>query len=74
MIEPVLILPEGIYDDGALQQTLGLTAATLANARRIGSLRYSRQGKRVLYRGAWVLSWLETQIAPGDSRPASAGR
>jgi hypothetical protein len=72
MIDPVLILPEAIYDDGALHQALGLTSTTLAAARRAGSLRYTRQGKRVLYRGAWVLSWLDAQAAP-DRLQTTAG-
>ena len=59
MIDPVLIEPEALYDDGALRQALGLTPSTLAAARRSGELRYTRQGKRTLYKGAWVLAWLE---------------
>jgi hypothetical protein len=59
MIEPVLILSDALYDDGALHQALGLTPATLAAARRSGSLRYTRQGKRVFYKGSWVLAWLD---------------
>jgi hypothetical protein len=64
MIEPVLIEPEAVYDDGSLRQTLGLTEAALAAARRSGSLRFTRQGKRVLYFGKWITSWLERQAAP----------
>jgi hypothetical protein len=59
MIEPVLIEPEALYDDSALRLTLGVTSATLANARRTGMLRYSRRGKRTLYKGSWILAWLE---------------
>jgi hypothetical protein len=60
MIEPVCIEPEALYDDGSLRQALGLTPATLAAARRAGSLRYTRTGKRIFYKGAWVSAWLET--------------
>jgi len=67
MIEPILIVPEALYDDGALRQALGLTAAALAAARRAGSLRYTRQGKRTLYKGAWILAWLETAAARPDA-------
>jgi hypothetical protein len=70
MIEPVLIEPSAIYDDGSLRQALGLTGAVLATARRSGSLRFTRQGKRVLYLGKWITSWLESQAAP----PAKATR
>ncbi len=59
MIEPVSIDPEALYDDGSLRQALGLTNTTLANARRAGTLRYTRQGKRTLYLGKWILAWLE---------------
>jgi hypothetical protein len=65
MIEPVLIAPDALYDDGALRQALGLTRSTLAAARRSGALQFSRQGKRILYKGAWVLSWIES----GTNRP-----
>jgi hypothetical protein len=60
MIEPVRIEPESIYDDGSLRQALGLTPAALAAARRTGTLRYTRSGKRILYRGSWILSWLDS--------------
>jgi hypothetical protein len=58
MIEPVLIEPESLYDDGALREALGLTAATLARARRDGSLRFARKGQRTLYLGKWIIDWL----------------
>jgi hypothetical protein len=58
MVAGVQLHPHAIYDDGALYCELGLTAATLARARRSGLLRYTRQGKRVLYLGEWVLEWL----------------
>ncbi len=64
MVEPVLIHPEGVYDDGAIRQDLGLTDAALAKARRSGSLRHTRVGKRVLYKGAWILAWLEITARP----------
>jgi len=67
MIEPVLLAPDGLYDDGALRQALGLTPSALAHARRTGTLRHTRQGKRVLYKGAWVLAWLETESAPATT-------
>jgi hypothetical protein len=75
MIEPVRIEPEALYDDGSLRQALGLTPATLAAARRAGSLRYTRTGKRVLYKGAWVSAWLETAAATApEPRHEAAGR
>jgi hypothetical protein len=68
MTAPVLIEAQGLYDDRALRQTLGLTDATLAKARRSGALRFSRQGKRTLYRGAWVLAWLDAASEPTTER------
>ncbi len=71
MIEPVLIEPEALYDDGALRQALGLTPTTLAAARRAGKLRFTRQGKRTFYKGQWVLAWLESQTATEANREPS---
>ena len=74
MIEPVLIQPDALYDDGALHQAIGLTAATLAAARRAGSLRYTRQGKRTLYKGTWILAWLEAAATSPRGEPRLRGR
>jgi hypothetical protein len=52
------ILPTGIYDDASLQSVLGVSAQSLAKARRCGELRHRRVGQRVLYLGEWVLTWL----------------
>ena len=51
--------PEGVYQDGDLILGLGLTEATLAKACRAGELKYARKGRRRLYRGEWVVQWLE---------------
>jgi len=53
------IHPDAIYQDGQARLLLGLTGAALARARRERRLRFTRQGKRVIYRGAWLLAWLE---------------
>jgi hypothetical protein len=60
MIEPVCIEPNGLYDDTSLYEALGLTPNALASARRKGTLRYARQGKRTLYKGEWILAWLDS--------------
>jgi hypothetical protein len=70
MIEPVLIEPEALYDDGALRQALGLTPAALAAARRSGRLRFTQQGKRTFYKGEWISKWLESESAPATSGKA----
>jgi hypothetical protein len=71
MIEPVLIEPDALYDDGTLCLAIGLTHATLARARRSGALQFTRQGKRTFYKGAWVLAWLESEATPSPRRPVA---
>ena len=65
MQQEVSIAPDSIYDDGALHLALGLTPATLAQARRSGALRFSRKGKRTFYLGQWILDWLKTDSGKG---------
>ncbi len=75
MIEPIRIEPEALYDDGSLRQALGLTPTTLAPARRAGSLRYTRTGKRIFYKGAWVSAWLEEVASiAAEPRHEAAGQ
>jgi hypothetical protein len=50
--------PDEVYDTGAVVLGLDLPSSTLARARRAGSLRYSRKGRRVFYMGQWLLDWL----------------
>jgi len=57
--QPSRIEPDAIYRDGDVRLILDLPSATLARARREGRLKYSRQGGRLLYRGAWILDWIE---------------
>jgi hypothetical protein len=58
MVSPVCIEPQAIYDDGAISLALDIPSAAVVRARRGGRLRYTRQGRRVLYLGQWVLDWL----------------
>jgi hypothetical protein len=74
MIEPIRIEPEALFDDGALYQCLGLTPASLAAGRRAGTLRYTRQGKRILYLGKWVVAWLESAASMPLQAPEPAAR
>ena len=69
MKEPVTISTDALYDDGALHRLLALTTATLAAARRSGRLRHTRQGQRTLYKGSWILEWLDS-----ESTPAATGQ
>jgi hypothetical protein len=76
MIEPVSIDPEALYDDGSLRQALGLTDAALANARRAETLRCTRQGKRTLCLGKWILVWPDSLAAtrPNAFKPEGVNR
>jgi hypothetical protein len=61
MIAPCHIDTHSVYDDGAVLLALDIPTATLARARRTGRLRYTRQGRRILYLGQWLLDWLQTE-------------
>ena len=61
MHEPAKIDPTAVFDDGALHVLLGLTATSIAKARRTGNLRFSRKGQRILYLGQWVLDWIAAE-------------
>ena len=66
---PARIDPCGLYDDDLLHAALELSAASLTRARRDGRLRFTQQGRRILYLGQWVLDWL-TGDAGRESRRA----
>jgi hypothetical protein len=70
-VSSIQIDPTGIYDDVLLYGTLEVSVATLAKARREGRLRYSRQGKRILYLGSWVLAWLEADARQEEAPHAT---
>lgn len=55
--------PDGIYDNGAVILALDIPSSTLAKARREGSLRFTRKGRRVLYLGKWLLDWMSASDA-----------
>lgn len=59
MSEPFTIIPDAVYSEGELREYLSLTSAAVARARRTGKLRFARQGNQFLYRGQWLLDWLE---------------
>jgi len=71
MIAPCHIDPNGVYDDGAVFLALDISTATLARARRDGRLRYTRQGRRVLYMGQWIIDWLAGDGTMGEVRHAA---
>ena len=50
---------DAFYDDLAVYATLKISGVTLAKARKATALRFVRQGNRILYRGSWLLDWLD---------------
>ena len=51
--------PHAVYDDALLIIGLGLSSTAVDRARRTGALRHMRAGHRILYRGQWIIDWLE---------------
>jgi hypothetical protein len=72
MIEPYRIDPEATFDDGSLSQCLGLSSSALGRARREGLLRYCTVGNRCLYKGRWILAWMDAVSQPALPCPAPA--
>jgi hypothetical protein len=68
---PMKIEPAAVYDNAALRLA-PFSAATLARARQSGRLRFARQGHRVIYRGQWLIDWLESE-AKAETQSAPAG-
>jgi hypothetical protein len=56
--------PAAIYDDASLYAELEISLQAIASARREGRLRHTRQGRRILYLGEWVIAWLTADSAP----------
>jgi hypothetical protein len=73
MLAGVKIEPETVYDDGSILFALDISFETLARARREGRLRFTRQGRRVLYLGQWILDWL-AEPAPVSNKGAADDR
>jgi hypothetical protein len=73
MTDNIRIDPDAIYDDLALNQTLGISSHTLSRARQSGELRYTRKGQRTLYVGSWVMDWLrgDGQLANNAPTPSA---
>jgi len=61
MVGTTEIKPQALYDGAALQADIGLPAAAVRRARKSGKLRYTRQGKKLLYLGQWVLDFLAAE-------------
>ncbi|MGD9856941.1 MAG: hypothetical protein AB7U20_18485 [Planctomycetaceae bacterium] len=70
-VASLIIAPDGIYLDGDVRLALDLTESALVRARRRGRLRFSRQGRSILYRGRWLLEWLERESQSVDREAAA---
>lgn len=71
MNEITRIDPDAWYQDADLAIRFGFRATTLAHGRRRGGLRFARKGRSTLYRGQWLLDWLERDTVPTDRRRSS---
>lgn len=58
-----VVSADAVYTLSDLQLGLNLTQATINAARRRGELQSFRTGHSVLFRGQWVLDWLEGRRA-----------
>jgi hypothetical protein len=67
MLQGIVIDENALFDDTALFCAFGFSEAALAKARREKKLRFTRQGRRVYYLGAWVTAWLR---AAGEDQGA----
>ncbi|MHC4619734.1 MAG: hypothetical protein ACYTEQ_18465 [Planctomycetota bacterium] len=68
MPQAFIVDPKAVYDNGDLLLGLGVTSSALAQARKAKQLRFARKGKRVLYRGQWVIDWLDSDSRPGGGK------
>lgn len=59
-----------LYTEQELAEKLGVSAATLARARRAEKLPYTRIGNRVRYTAAHLVAYLKAQECGSTSRTA----
>ena len=59
--------PEAWYSDSDVFLRLDIQTAVQAQARKAGQLRFIQRGTTFLYKGQWVLDWLESG---GQQEPA----
>lgn len=59
MANALRIEQDTVYDTGAVSLALDIPISTLDRARRDGHLRFARKGRRVFFRGQWLLDWFE---------------
>ena len=59
MANTLCLDPNTIYDEGAVSLALDIPLSTLDRARREGRLRFVRKGRRIFFRGQWLLDWFD---------------
>lgn len=67
--QPVRIEPAAVYREGQLRLLLGLSESDLRKARHSKHLRFTSQGRTRLYRGQWVLDWIDSASLNGPEQP-----
>jgi hypothetical protein len=69
MANTLPIDPNTIYDEGAISLALDIPLSTLGRARREGRLRFARKGRRIFFRGQWLLDWFDTNPSEREVNP-----
>lgn len=63
--EPIAIDPDVFYDENTALLRLGIYPDVFSRERKAGRLRSVKVGsRRHLYRGAWIIDWLESTASP----------
>lgn len=62
MVAGTNIEPAKFYDPFAISNALGITEAEQKRARDNGELNFTRKGRRILYRGEWLIDWLQPEV------------
>ena len=71
MPDTATIHPNGVYGTDDLCAMPDASPQTVAEARRLGALRWTRVGRRVVYLGEWVLAWLRSEGQGKEATHAS---
>jgi hypothetical protein len=56
---PPAIEPTAVYDLAQARAVLNLAASTLEREVALRRIRYARRGGRLLFKGQWLLQWVE---------------
>jgi hypothetical protein len=63
----MLILPDALYTERMVLRGLFLAPGALMMARRAGAVRHIKYGHTILYKGSWILEWLESMTVPATA-------